>query len=216
MSRNRLPVARHVIIGGLLFALVTTLAAAQEESDSPYSLADFSGIKNPTKENKLPDLGSPAVRKQLGCSVCRAVVGDIRDQFMGLLKKKDQPEKAKRRRLSELDIATVTDGFCERLSKEFNLVALDNIPDFAEKDRRYDKGYWVSQFFELRCSELLDAREDEMVKHFQEHPDQFLQRICNECTWKTKDWDAAAEAKKQEAASQQQADAPTPAATGDL
>jgi hypothetical protein len=173
----RCSVAAAIAVLGCLLWLVS----AQEKTDSPYTLADFSGIQAPTKENKLPDLNNPAVRKQLGCSVCRGVVFEVRDQLMERwTKRKDGPKP----RLTELDIAEVTDGFCERAAKDYNLMTLDNQPNFKEGERRSEMGYWVSQFFELRCSEILEHREGDMLKHFREQPDQFLARICNDCNWK--------------------------------
>uniref|UniRef100_A0A7S1MJ50 DUF3456 domain-containing protein n=1 Tax=Neobodo designis TaxID=312471 RepID=A0A7S1MJ50_NEODS len=188
------------------YAIVFTLAVmcaavwAQEESDSPYTLSDFSGIKNPTNEKKLPDLAKPGVRKQLTCSVCRAVVGDFREAMLERQQHREEiaaaeeakrianggapSKKRKRVRVTELDVAEVTDGFCQRVAKEYNLMTLDNKPGFKDGERRSDHGYWVSQFFELRCSELLEQREEEMVRYFAEVPDQFLARICNDCKWK--------------------------------
>lgn len=187
----------------VLVALLVLGVSSEDEPPSPYSLSDFSGVKNPTNEKKLPDLGNAAVRKQLTCSVCRAVVGDFREILSERLEErrkvvfaeekaqvaggaKPTPHKAlaRKARVTELDVAEVTDGFCQRVAKEYNLMTLDNKPDFKNGERRADHGYWVSQFFELRCSELLDEKEEEMVKHFREAPDQFLARICNQCKWK--------------------------------
>lgn len=188
------------IVSASLLLLFGCVVRSQESTESPYTLSDFSGIKNPTKENKLPDLSKSGVQKQLTCSVCRAVAGDIRELFMERLDKKETPKNGKKKRLSDLDIAEVTDGFCERLAKEYSMMTLDNQPDFKEGERTWDKGYWVSQFFELRCSEILEKKEEEMLKHFTEYPDQFLSRICNDCVWKQKDLAEAANRKHEEAA----------------
>lgn len=161
-----------------LVVAAAAVAEAQETTDSPYTLSDFSGVRNPTKENKLPDLGNPKVIKALGCSVCRGVVSDFREIALKRL------ARLGKKRLSELDVAEITDGFCERVAKEYNLMTLDNMPQFKDAEKRSEHGYWVSQFFENRCSELLDQREQEFITYFKEEPDQFLARICNDCDWK--------------------------------
>jgi hypothetical protein len=201
-SVQRLGAAVALAVLVIFVAVSASTAAAQEDSNSPYTLADFSGIQEPTQEKKLADLSKPGVRKQLGCSVCRAVVGDFREVMSDRLEERRviaaaaeekrvanggapvPSHKRKPVRVTELDVAEVTDGFCQRVAKEYNLMTLDNQPGFQDGERRSDHGYWVSQFFEMRCSELLEAREEEMVRHFREAPDQFLARICNDCKWK--------------------------------
>ena len=128
-----------------------------------------------TKQNKLPDLGDPKARHGMACSVCRGVVGEVHQILNNLAK------KGPKGRPREMDVAEAFDGICPRLAGEFSLMTLDNQMDFSEEEKKNHKGYYVRTFFENRCGALFDEREDDMVKYFREHPDQFLTRICTGC-----------------------------------
>lgn len=166
----------------------------------------------PKKENVLPDLSDPSVRKQLQCSVCNAVSNEIRTAFMERVLKKDPPAKKKsgkpsKPKLSDLDVAEVLDGFCERVGKEYGMMDLRTQPDWKKEDKDAHKGYWITSFFVNHCSEVVSEMEETMIKHFREHPDQFLHRICPLCKWKEKDFEAAEEQKRNEETQKAKSDA---------
>eukprot|EP00759_Apiculatamorpha_spiralis_P034716 PhF_6_TR35756/c0_g1_i1/m.51942 len=165
----------HCFLLSVVLAMVfhAHTITANVKNAGPLEDLDFIKKAGKIKEAGLPNIQNPAVYKQLQCSACRSVTRELHT----ILNK-----QFSNRKIGEIAIAEITDGFCERLADEFGMYQ-PNRPhlDLPDEEKRPDKGYWVNAFFIARCSETLDKFEDYLFREYKKHETEYMMTACPDC-----------------------------------
>eukprot|EP00760_Papus_ankaliazontas_P013511 PhM_4_TR15780/c0_g1_i1/m.100737 len=165
----------HLLLLLLLLLVCTVYTVSANNKKAKPLTADVFGREKSVKQPLppgLPDLDNPEVYRQLKCSVCRSVGKSIREELRNQFPKPNTKP-------SEMQIAVMTDGLCEKLAALHGIYQPERLPNQTpDEEKSPDKGYWVNAYFINACSEVLDEHEDHLMEKFRDDETLYLMAAC--------------------------------------
>jgi hypothetical protein len=145
-----------VVITLALFALVASAAYRPKPEKRPTYQAREEQLDG------LPDHGDPAVRVQLECSACKALVSQLYDDLSKLYDLRHSRPK-------HYEVVEVTEHMCARVRDSYGLLMRNNMAtnEFSRDEAiTRMKGSWINSFIEGRCGEILSHYEEPIIENF--------------------------------------------------